>query len=57
MDFIRIHVCMERKEYKQDIIRNTCNPTFSGGQERRIMSLRAAQSELASPYLKNKTKA
>jgi hypothetical protein len=35
---------------------HTCNPSYSGGEGRRISISRSAKAKLVRPYLKNKIK-
>jgi hypothetical protein len=39
-----------------DIVVHTCNPSYLGGRDRRIVSLRPTLAKFARPYLKNKIK-
>jgi hypothetical protein len=38
------------------VVVHTSNPSFSGGRDRRIMSLKSAWANLGRPYLRNKIK-
>jgi hypothetical protein len=38
------------------VMENTCNTSYSGGRNRRILSVKPAKPQLGRPYLKNKIK-
>jgi hypothetical protein len=41
---------------KSSMMTPACNPSYMGGRNRRIRSLRKTQAKLVRPYLENKQK-